>query len=612
MRRTVLIVKIRLVIDKKNRFLFLTCIIILILILLMLTGVWIYNEYQYSRKEGALRFYYLTQESEDALRHRLFSYEQVLLGAAGFIVGSDRVTFREWRAYVSALNLANYFPGMRSLGFIVPIKKENLNAFEKEQRREVDPNFTVHPITPRDDYFVVKYVEPFDKIRKSIGLNIAFENNRYRAALLAQKSYKSVITKHIMLIYDVYKQPAFLLLHPVYKDINNKEHFEGWTFAPCVANDFLKHLTGNEKNYNLRIYEGDKIEAHGLIYSNATAPNPVKPLFVIHKKIRLMQQDWLLVWTSSAFFDHVVSGSKPLYIGFICFSFIMLLSILFYFLWNRSEVISRMVDQKTKEISANEERLKLLIKYTPASVAMFDKEMKYILASDRWIQDYDLKESNIIGKSHYAVFPEILGVPRWLEIHQRALAGEMLSMSEDSWERDKNHREWVKWAIHPWKNAHGEIGGIVMFTEVITQKKEIEIREQVLREIAQESTSSNSIDEVMQHIVDIICRNFNWSLGHVFHYDTEAGMLRSSNIWYFANNQLKYIRFRQLSEKMEFRPGQGLPGKVYSERKILFINDVAVDKEFIRSKLIHDLDLHNAIGIPVIINNQVFCSIRVF
>jgi PAS domain-containing protein len=62
-------------------------------------------------------------------------------------------------------------------------------------------------------------------------------------------------------------------------------------------------------------------------------------------------------------------------------------------------------------------------------------------------------------------------MPNWIDIHQRALRGERFDMREDCWVRADGHREWNQWAIHPWHDGTGKVGGIVMFTEVITARK---------------------------------------------------------------------------------------------------------------------------------------------
>ena len=127
--------------------------------------------------------------------------------------------------------------------------------------------------------------------------------------------------------------------------------------------------------------------------------------------------------------------------------------------------------QQQEAIRRSEEQLRVLIENAPAAIAMFDNEMRYIMTSRRWIHDYRLEGRDIIGMSHYDVFPEIRTMPHWIDVHQRALRGERFDIREDSWTREDGQREWNQWAIHPWHDAKGQVGGIIMFTEVITARK---------------------------------------------------------------------------------------------------------------------------------------------
>lgn len=126
-----------------------------------------------------------------------------------------------------------------------------------------------------------------------------------------------------------------------------------------------------------------------------------------------------------------------------------------------------------RALQENEDRFRLFVQNAPTAVAMLDCDMKYILTSERWLTDYHLG-SGIIGKSHYEIFPEILKMPRWLEIHKRCLAGAVEKCDEDKFVRPDGSVEWLRWEILPWHKSTGEIGGIIMFTENVTARKKAE------------------------------------------------------------------------------------------------------------------------------------------
>lgn len=129
--------------------------------------------------------------------------------------------------------------------------------------------------------------------------------------------------------------------------------------------------------------------------------------------------------------------------------------------------------QNIEKVIRNEQILRLVIEHTPAAVAMFDREMRYIAYSDRFLQDYNLEDQNLIGKSHYEVFPEIS--ERWKEIHKHCLAGAVESAEADPFPRFDGKLDYVRWEIQPWFDLNGEIGGIILFSEVITEQKQAEL-----------------------------------------------------------------------------------------------------------------------------------------
>jgi PAS domain S-box-containing protein len=119
----------------------------------------------------------------------------------------------------------------------------------------------------------------------------------------------------------------------------------------------------------------------------------------------------------------------------------------------------------------SETLLKLFVHHAPAAIAMFDRDMRYIVASQRFLDDYRIG-GDIVGRTHYEVFPEI--PERWRLLHQRALAGEVLRAQEDPFPRADGRLDWVRWEIRPWHGEDGQIGGIMLFTEDITERKRAE------------------------------------------------------------------------------------------------------------------------------------------
>ena len=139
-----------------------------------------------------------------------------------------------------------------------------------------------------------------------------------------------------------------------------------------------------------------------------------------------------------------------------------------------SKVARDITERKRAEaaLREREEQLRLYAEHSPAAIAMFDREMKYLVVSGRWRDAYDLGSQPIVGRSHYEVFPEI--PQRWKEIHQRCLAGAVERCEEDPFPRADGEINWIHWEIRPWHQADGRIGGIIIFSENVTERKRAE------------------------------------------------------------------------------------------------------------------------------------------
>jgi len=128
------------------------------------------------------------------------------------------------------------------------------------------------------------------------------------------------------------------------------------------------------------------------------------------------------------------------------------------------------LSQAIDDLTITRSRLEDMLDHAPASVAMLDRDMCYLVASRRWKEDYDLIDQSIIGRCHYDVFPEIGA--EWKAIHQECLGGAVRRCEDDRFVRFDGTVQYLRWEVRPWHDrVTGEIGGIAMYTEDITERK---------------------------------------------------------------------------------------------------------------------------------------------
>ena len=124
--------------------------------------------------------------------------------------------------------------------------------------------------------------------------------------------------------------------------------------------------------------------------------------------------------------------------------------------------------QLEAQLRQRESQLQLFVKYVPVGLAMSHRQMCYLSASDVYRADYNLPDGDLVGRCHYDIFPDL---PAWKELHQRCLAGAIERCEEDPYPRENGSIDWLRWEVRPWYTDTDEVGGITMFSEVITERK---------------------------------------------------------------------------------------------------------------------------------------------
>ncbi|UII32875.1 PAS domain S-box protein [Fulvivirga ulvae] len=128
--------------------------------------------------------------------------------------------------------------------------------------------------------------------------------------------------------------------------------------------------------------------------------------------------------------------------------------------------------QAEDELAESNKRNSIFVTQSPNALAMFDTEMRYIAASQQWMNEYGLVGQDIVGKSHYEIFPEI--DESWKKIHRECLRGATNKTDEAYFKRDDGSEQWLAWDVRPWYVTEDRIGGLLMYTRDITARKKVE------------------------------------------------------------------------------------------------------------------------------------------
>ena len=160
---------------------------------------------------------------------------------------------------------------------------------------------------------------------------------------------------------------------------------------------------------------------------------------------------------------------------------------------------------------AGSDFVRLLFERAPSAIAVFDRDMRYLAASRRWYEDYELTGQDILGRGHYEIFPDV--PERWKAEHARCLAGETLVCEEDHFVRSDGKSVWIKWELVPLRAEGGLPLGMIMLTEVITKRVEAEAAKEasektleIAQQIAHVGTWDWDLKTDMVHCSPEMCR----------------------------------------------------------------------------------------------------------
>ncbi len=183
-----------------------------------------------------------------------------------------------------------------------------------------------------------------------------------------------------------------------------------------------------------------------------------------------------------------------------------------------SEVLAEMETriQAEEYLATAEHRLDLFFTYAPVSVAMFDREMRYLAASDHWRKVLQIADRPIVGEVHFDVAPHIPS--HWKTQYRQCLTGETLEIPEDKLPRPDGGFHWVWRQIRPWRERNGAIGGLIISIEIIDERKQAAIALEQSRAFT-EAVLHNIQDGIVACDADGRLSHFNKASRHILGSD---------------------------------------------------------------------------------------------
>ncbi|MFB6197766.1 MAG: PAS domain-containing protein, partial [Halobacteriaceae archaeon] len=145
----------------------------------------------------------------------------------------------------------------------------------------------------------------------------------------------------------------------------------------------------------------------------------------------------------------------------------------------------------------------------------------------------------------------------------------------------------------------------------ITNRKRAEEKQRLLTEVSQGIGEADTFLDGLERTLEAICAYTEWAYGEVWRPSADGQQLA------FACGHATdpaFEQFVEASQSVTFKPGEGLPGRVYASATPEWISDVTDEpvEVFHRTELAADAGLRAAFGIPLVADDDVTAVLTFF
>ena len=243
--------------------------------------------------------------------------------------------------------------------------------------------------------------------------------------------------------------------------------------------------------------------------------------------------------------------------------------------------------------------------------AIISKDLNGIITSWNAAAErlFGFKPEEIIGQSILMLIPPDRQheEPRILE---RIRRGERIDHYETVRRRKDGSLFDISVTVSPLKDQNGKIIGASKIARDITERTQNERRRTAQYTVANLLAGSWSIAEAGPRVIEAVAAVGNWVSGSVWLRNSVSNDLHCSITW--NNDTPALAEFAALSKAMVLKSDEGLPGRVMTSRKPVWIEDLATGPNFPRTAASTAAKLKGALAFPLVAVGEVNGVLELF
>jgi PAS domain S-box-containing protein len=207
---------------------------------------------RHERTLARLAFERRAEVAQSDLLERLALYEGALRAGAALFTASRDVERAEWRNFAATIDVVSHYEGARGIALSEYVRADELPDLIARERAAGRPRFALTPPGARDDYYIIRFIEPEELYPQAIGFDLGSEPTRREALEAARASGHPTISGKVLLRKGDGTTPGFVFVFPLYRDGG----FAGVVHMPLAFEEFLPSALGDRlRELSLTIYD---------------------------------------------------------------------------------------------------------------------------------------------------------------------------------------------------------------------------------------------------------------------------------------------------------------------------------------------------------------------
>ncbi|MBF0422191.1 MAG: CHASE domain-containing protein [Magnetococcales bacterium] len=368
-------------------------------------------------------------ERSEAIHNGIRMYMNVVQDLSGFLSAFHHVSRDQFRTYVRPILVRQR--GFHAISWNVRVTGEQRKAFEEVNARELpgfgimerSPENQMVPAGERDEYIVVRYLEPLVGNEKALGYDVASDPVRLQTFILAQNSGHIVVSPRLVLVQEEGQQFSVLIVHAVDESegvadgIEEGRHqsVQGFAVGVLRLGEMVESAIAGLSPRGIDFYLHDVTlpERELLLYHHRSRMGSVEEQSRIWPDDGMLMVNDIVVanrrWRFKAFYHGYYSSGMPhLYIGAAVSLVGLVITVLVF-------ISLRTLEKEEKDrlamedfLRKNEEQKRTIIESSPFSIIVIDGEdiVQYFNVASEQLFGYSRHE--IIGRELEMIVPNDL------------------------------------------------------------------------------------------------------------------------------------------------------------------------------------------------------------